>query len=147
MKKFKFTINGNQYEVDVINVEDNIAEVEVNGTKYQVEIESKVQTTKTPRFVRSIVSPSTDIVKSQQKTSGPSESKGVGHIKSPLPGVILNVHVKEGDIVKIGDKLLTLEAMKMENNVNSDKQGKILSIKVKPGDSVLEGEILVEIGG
>lgn len=147
MKKFKFTINGNQYEVDVINVEDNIAEVEVNGTKYQVEIERKVQATKTPRLVRTVVSPSTDIVKSQQKTSSPSEGKGVGHIKSPLPGVILEVHVKEGDVVKIGDKLLTLEAMKMENNVNADKQGKILSIKVKPGDSVLEGEILVEIGG
>jgi biotin carboxyl carrier protein len=57
------------------------------------------------------------------------------------------VHVKEGDIVKVGDKLITLEAMKMENSVNADKQGKIVSIKVKPGDSVLEGETLVEIGG
>ena len=147
MKKFKFTINGNEYDVDIINVEDNVAEVEVNGTKYQVEIEKKIQTSKTPRLVRSVVSPSTDIVKSSQKTSSPSESKGVGFIKSPLPGVILNVHVKEGDTVKIGDKLITLEAMKMENNVNADKEGKIISVKVKPGDSVLEGELLVEIGG
>lgn len=147
MKKFKFTINGNQYEVEIINIEENIAEVEVNGTVYQVELEKKVQTTKTPRLVRSVVSPSTDIVKSQQKTSSPSESKGVGHVKSPLPGVILSVHIKEGDVVKIGDKLITLEAMKMENSVNADKQGKILSVKVKPGDSVLEGEVLVEIGG
>ena len=147
MKKFKFTINGNQYEVDILNVEDNIAEVEVNGTKYQVEIEKKVQTIKTPRLVRSTVAPSTDIVKSQQKTSSPSREKGVGHVRSPLPGTILNIHIKEGDVVKIGDKLLTLEAMKMENNVNADKEGKIISIKVKPGDSVLEGDLLVEIGG
>jgi glutaconyl-CoA/methylmalonyl-CoA decarboxylase subunit gamma len=146
MKKFKFTINGNQYNVDVLNVEDNIAEVEVNGTKFQVEIEKKIQTTKTPRLVRSVVSPSTDIVKSEQKTSSPAESKGVGHVKSPLPGIIISVNVKEGDVVKVGDKLITLEAMKMENNINSDKAGKIIAVKVNKGDSVLEGDILVEIG-
>jgi biotin carboxyl carrier protein len=145
MKKFNFAINGNQYDVDILNVEDNIAEVDVNGTVYQVEIEKKIQTPKTPRLVRAVVSPSTDIDKSQQKTSSPSERKGVGNVKSPLPGIILNVHVKEGDIVKIGDKLLTLEAMKMENNINSDKEGKIISVKVKKGDSVLEGDILIEI--
>jgi biotin carboxyl carrier protein len=147
MKKFKFTINGNPYEVDITNVEDNIAEVEVNGTSYHVEIEKKIQTTKTPRMVRSVAAPSTDIVKSTQITSSPKESKGAGFIKSPLPGVILNVFVREGDVVKIGDKLLTLEAMKMENNVNADKQGKILSVKVRQGDSVLEGDLLIEIGG
>jgi biotin carboxyl carrier protein len=147
MKKFKFKINGNPYEVDITNVEDNIAEVEVNGTSYHVEIEKKIQTTKTPRMVRSVAAPSTDIVKSTQITSSPKESKGAGFIKSPLPGVILNVFVREGDVVKIGDKLLTLEAMKMENNVNADKQGKILSVKVRQGDSVLEGDLLIEIGG
>lgn len=147
MKKFKFTINGNQYDVEVINFENNVAEMEVNGTKYSVEIDRKIQQSKTPRIVRSVVSPSTDVVKATQITSKPSEAKGVGFIKSPLPGVILSVHIKEGDVVKIGDRLIVLEAMKMENNVNSDKEGKILSIKVRPGDSVLEGDLLIEIGG
>jgi glutaconyl-CoA/methylmalonyl-CoA decarboxylase subunit gamma len=146
MKKFKLKINGNQYEVDIVNVEDNTAEVDVNGIRYQVEIDKKIQTSKTPKLVRSFASPSTDVVPSVAKTSSPSSPKGVGNIKSPLPGVILNIHVKEGDVVKVGDKLITLEAMKMENNVNSDKEGKILSIKVKQGDAVLEGDLLVEIG-
>lgn len=145
MKKFKLTINGNQYEVDIVNIEDNIAEVEVNGTKYQVEVDRKIQPVKTPRLVRSVVSPSTDVVSSVAKTARPDQLKGAGNIKSPLPGVILHVHVKEGDIVKISDKLLTLEAMKMENNVNADKSGKIISVKVKPGDSVLEGDLLIQI--
>ena len=70
----------------------------------------------------------------------------MGLIKSPLPGVILGVHVKEGDLVKVGVKLITLEAMKMENNINSDKEGVIKSIKVRQGDSVLEGDVLIEIG-
>lgn len=59
MKKFKFTINGNQYEVEIASIENNIAEIEVNGTKYSVEIEKKIQQSKTPRLVRSEVSPST----------------------------------------------------------------------------------------
>lgn len=146
MKKFKLTINGNQYDVNIINVEDNIAEVEVNGTHYQVEVDRQIQKTKTPKLVRSVVSPSTDSAPSIQKTSSPVGHKGVGFVKAPLPGVILNVHVREGDIVKIGDKLITLEAMKMENSVNADKEGKIVSIKVKQGDSVLEGDLLIEIG-
>ena len=58
----------------------------------------------------------------------------------------LNVHVKEGEAVKVGAKLITLEAMKMENNINADKDGVIKSIKVKAGDSVLEGDVLIEIG-
>jgi len=147
MKKFKFVIHGNPYEVDVINVEDNIAEVEVNGTVYKVEIDKKVQTPKTPKLVRSTISPSTESDKSTSKTASPVALKGVGNIKAPLPGTILNVFVREGDTVKVGDKLILLEAMKMENNINSDKEGVITSIKVRSGDSVLEGDILIQIGG
>ena len=146
MRKFKLAINGNPYEVEIINIEDTNAEVDVNGVRYQVEIEKKGQVTKTPRLVRSVIEPSTDIVKSVQKTSSPAEAKGVGKIKSPLPGIILQIHVKEGDEIKVGHKLITLEAMKMENNINSDKEGKVLSIKVNVRDSVLEGDVLIEIG-
>lgn len=147
MKKFKFVIHGNPYEVDVVNIEDNVAEIEVNGTSYKVEIDKKVQTPKTPKLVRSFASPSTEGTASAAKTANPTAPKGVGNIKAPLPGTILNVYVREGDAVKVGDKLLLLEAMKMENNINSDKEGKIVSIKVRAGDSVLEGDILIQIGG
>lgn len=146
MKSFKFTIHGNTYDVTVHNVEDNIAEIEVNGTKYEVEIEKKIQSTKTPKLIRTPAYPATDSEASTLKTAKPTEKKGSGLIKSPLPGVILDIHVKEGDIIRAGTKLITLEAMKMENNINSDKDGKIISIKFKPGDSVLEGDVLIEIG-
>ncbi|MCU7495741.1 MAG: biotin/lipoyl-binding protein [Ignavibacteria bacterium] len=146
MRKFKFKIKDNQYEVDIVNIEDNIAEVVVNGTTYRVEVEQKIQTTKTPTLVRSKAEPSTDTHASVARTSSPSSPKGTGTIKCPLPGTVLKVHVKVGDVVKIGDKLLTLEAMKMENNINSDKEGLVRSIKVNERDSVLEGDILMEIG-
>ncbi|WP_337865926.1 biotin/lipoyl-containing protein [Ignavibacterium sp.] len=146
MKNFKFTIQGNQYDVNILNVEDNIAEVDVNGTVYKVEVDKKITSTKTPKLVRTVAVPSTETTPSQLKTSAPSAPKGTGFVKSPLPGVILDVYIKEGDQVKVGQKLILLEAMKMENNINADKEGIVKSVKVKKGDSVLEGDVLVEIG-
>jgi len=146
MKKYSFTINGNEYEVAVKNVDDNVAEVEVNGLKYSVEFDRSIETTKTPKLIRTQVVPSTDISPSEQKTSSPMGPKGAGYVKSPLPGTILDVHALVGDIVKSGDKLITLEAMKMENIINSDKGGKVVSVNVKKGDTVMEGDILIEIG-
>lgn len=144
MKKFKFKIHGNDYEVEILNLEDNIAEIDVNGSVYKVEIQQEIKTQKTPKLVRSrVVSPGEG---EAAKTSRPDVKKGTGTIKAPLPGVILEINVKLGDKVKPGDRLLVMEAMKMENNINSDKEGIIESIKIKAGDSVLEGDLLIEIG-
>lgn len=146
MKKYKFTINGNQYETNILNVEDNIAEIEVNGTLYKVEVSKEIKTVKTPKLMRSVSVPSTDIHPSVAKTSNPAGPKGTGSIKSPLPGVILEIFVKEGETVKMGQKLLMLEAMKMENNIEADKAGKVISINKSKGDNVMEGDVLMIIG-
>ena len=146
MKKFKFTINGNQYETEVLNIEENIAEIEVNGTLYKVEVDKTMKTTKTPKLVRQAAVPSTDSHPSVAKTSSPTGPKGAGSIKSPLPGVILEMYVREGDEVKMGQKLLMLEAMKMENNIEADKAGKVVSILKHKGDNVMEGDVLIIIG-
>jgi len=145
MKQFKFTINGNEYDVDVLNVEDNLAEVEVNGTKYNVSVDKEMQKVKTPKLVRPIEVPTTDVTPATAKTASPSAPKGGGTIKSPLPGIILDVYVKVGDVVKVGQHLIMLEAMKMENNIDSDKDGKIADIKVHRSDSVMEGDVLIVI--
>jgi glutaconyl-CoA/methylmalonyl-CoA decarboxylase subunit gamma len=144
MKKFKFTIHGNDYNVEILNFEDNVAEIDVNGAVYKVQVHQEIKSTKTPRLVRAKVEPSQ--VAAVPKTSKPDEHKGAGVIKAPLPGTIIQVQVKTGDKVKIGDRLLIMEAMKMENNINADKEGAVKEIKVKEGDSVLEGDVLVEIG-
>ena len=146
MKNFKFTINGNEYDAEIIGIEENTAEVSVNGVTYSVEIDRKLQTVKTPKLVRTLAVPSTDSHPSVSKTASPSAPKGTGNIKSPLPGVILEIFVREGDTVKIGQKLLLLEAMKMENIINADKEGRVVSIKAGKGDSVMEGDVLIVIG-
>lgn len=145
MRKFKFKINGNQYDANIVSIDESIAEIDVNGTVYQVEIDEAMQMTKTPKLVRSVAVPSTDSHPSVAKTSSPAGPKGGGTVKSPLPGVVLNVFVKEGDTVSIGQKLLVLEAMKMENNIEADKSGKIVSVKKAKGDSVMEGDVLIVI--
>ncbi|MFZ4547786.1 MAG: biotin/lipoyl-containing protein [Bacteroidales bacterium] len=146
MKNFKFTINGNAYDAEIVGIEDNTAEVSINGVTYTVEIDRKTQAIKTPKLVRTMAVPSTDSHPAVSKTANPSSPKGTGSIKSPLPGVILEIFVREGDTVKIGQKLIMLEAMKMENNINADKEGRVTSLKVGKGDSVMEGDILIVIG-
>ena len=147
MKKYKLKIEGSEYDVEILKTEGNIAEVDVNGKVYKVEIDKDLRpVSKTPIIVRSQAVLSSESDKAVIKTASPSAPKGTGTIKSPLPGIVLNILVKPGDKVNYGDKLLILEAMKMENTIESDKEGTIKSINVKQGDSVLEGDILVEIG-
>ncbi len=142
MKDFKYTINGTQYKVEVIKENENTVELEVNGTPYVVEIERTVKVK--PTISRPAPAPVTPqgtpvVVPTKTVSSG-------SVIKSPLPGVILEVNVKVGDTVKSGSKLMVLEAMKMENTIVSDHDGKVIEIKVDKGSSILEGAELVIIG-
>ncbi len=136
MKKFKFKISGNEYGVHIKSIEDNIASIEVNGTPYEVEIERETKATKTPTLVRKVVSKQENIKKREGGSASP--------VKAPLPGKIMSINVRKGDIVKKGDVLLIMEAMKMENNVLASKDGVVERIKVQPGDNVLEGDVLLE---
>ncbi len=147
MKQFKITVNNNAYEVNVLSFESAKVKVEVNGKPYEVGLERAESTSKTPTLVREKAATTSggDSSKSTALTSSPSERKGAGVIKSPLPGTIIKIFVKVGDAVKVGTNLLTWEAMKMENNLTSDREGKVKTIKVKPGDNILEGDVLVEI--
>jgi len=143
MKQYKYRINGNLYNVTVNDIEENIANVEVNGTLYSVELEKPAKPVVAKVVTKPAAAPKTD--KGAPVVSRPAASSSKSAIKSPLPGIILEIKAKEGDIVKKGQTILLLEAMKMENNINADKDGKITAIKVNKGDSVLEGTDLVII--
>lgn len=141
MKNYKLTIRGNVYDVDILSFEENIAEIEVNGTKYEVEVHREVKKNKTPKLVRAKVPQPTRSESKPKKNLSTSATP----VKAPLPGSIIEMKVKEGDDVKVGDTLLVMEAMKMENNVMAEKAGKVTSIKVAVGDSVLQNDVLLEI--
>lgn len=137
MKKYKFTIGGNSYDVNIKSFEDSIAIVEVNGSEYEVKLHQEFKTTKTPKLVRSQPPPT------PQKSFAPAG--GLSAVKAPLPGVIHKTLVREGDSVKIGQNLLILEAMKMENNILAEKAGVVRNMKIKEGDSVMQGDLLMEV--
>ena len=140
MKEFKYKINGNEYAVKLNKLEEKEAEVEVNGTTYQVELLTEKK--ETPRPVVKRVTP----VVSAPKASAPSAGGGSkGGIKAPLPGVILDVVVQVGDVVKRGQKVAVLEAMKMEQPINAHKAGKISGLSLKAGDTVTAGAVLATI--
>lgn len=139
MKKFKFTINGNDYAVDVHGVEENLARLEVNGTPYEVELHRQIKVSKTPTLVR-------PAVKQEVQPDIKKKEGGSAHsILAPLPGSIMKLEVEKGDIVKKGQLLLIMEAMKMENQVLADRAGVVESIKVSQGDTVLQDDIIMEI--
>lgn len=69
----------------------------------------------------------------------------INDIKAPMPGLILDVQVKEGQEVKEGDYLLVLEAMKMENTLTAPRDGVVKSISVKKGQTVEKNQLLIEM--
>ena len=133
MKEYKLKINGNDYAVTVNEVDGSVAEVEVNGTPFKVEFEKPIKKAAAP------------VAKPVAKSAAPAGGAGTT-VSSPLPGVILDVCVKEGDAVKRGQTVMVLEAMKMENAIEATADGTVTAIKVGKGDSVLEGAPLVIIG-
>ena len=146
MKQYKYRINGSLYNVVVNKTTDEIAEVEVNGTPYTVEIEKKSKKQKASPFKMPAQAPTAHPSPSPQVTKQPTVA-GANSLTSPLPGVILDISCSVGDTVKKGQKLMILEAMKMENNIMADRDGVIKEIKVKSGTTVLEGTELIVIEG
>ena len=142
MKTFKFKINGQQYNVEIKEFEDHAAVLEVNGSTYNIELDQEVKSpvAKTPKLVRKPAN-----LQDGQGMVAKTGGAGNASVKSPLPGVILDVHVKVGDALKRGQKVLTMEAMKMHNDVLAEKEGTVKAIKCSSGDSVMEGDVLVEV--
>lgn len=144
MKEYKLKINGNDYNVVIQDIEGTSAKLEVNGTEFHVEIDRPVAAPK----VKITKPVSTTPAPQQTTVAKPAAAPAAGGTKitSPLPGVILDVAVKQGDTVKKGQKLIVLEAMKMENIIEASADGTISNISVNKGDSVLEGALLITIG-
>ncbi len=141
MQKFKFNINGKGYEAVVEEIDRNVARVELNGKSYTVEVEKE----------ESIVSPKIAQVKPSSTAAdfvdAPAQpiSGNAGSIKSPLPGNVSKIKVQEGQAVKAGEVLLTLEAMKMENEIMAPAAGTVKKIYVTEGKAVQQGEALIDL--
>ena len=164
MKTYKLKINGHDYEVVVNSVENNVANVTVNGAEYTVNVDRGTLNVDCEagcsrrevkqRGTLNDNTKSTETVDNKTKVAASEKAEKTGNaggeatfnVVSPLPGVILDICVKEGDEVKEGQKVVVLEAMKMENAILAEKAGVVKKVHVSQGESVLEEAVLVTIG-
>ncbi|MBN2011930.1 acetyl-CoA carboxylase biotin carboxyl carrier protein subunit [candidate division KSB1 bacterium] len=144
MRKYKFSINGNPFNVTIKQLSDDHALVDVNGSEYNVDIIDEPIHHKTPKLTREKAVATSE--RRPIQTTSKVAASAMGSIKAPLPGIILEILVKESDDVQTGQTVMKMEAMKMENNIQATRDGIVKSIHVKKGDSVLEGAMLMEIG-
>lgn len=146
MKAYKFKINGNDYNVAINSTNGNLADVTVNGVSYQVEMENAMPAAAPVQAAPAAAPVAAPQAAPVQAAAPAAKPAGEGKpVTSPLPGVIIEVSVKEGDTVAAGQKVAVLEAMKMENEIQADRAGVVTKINVSKGDSVLEGAAIVTI--
>ena len=163
--EYKYKVNNVEYTVQIASIFGNKAQVFVNGTAYEVEMEggavaAPVAFTPAPAPVAAPApAPAPAPVAEKPKeeapaTPAPEPSKpqatanvpaGGTPVKAPRPGIINDIKVAVGDQVKNGQVLLILEAMKMENEITAEQDGVISAISVSTGDSVMEGTVLLTI--
>ena len=119
MKKFKVTVNGKSYLVEVGDLNSSPISVRVDGELFNVEVESG----------KAVVAAAPPEVAAKE-------------VIAPMPGTIVKVDVGVGDHVEYGQRLCTLEAMKMEHEVRASQAGVIVAVNVTEGQEVSYGEVM-----
>ncbi|MBR1502329.1 MAG: biotin/lipoyl-binding protein [Prevotella sp.] len=151
MNKYQYKVQGVDYDVEIEEVEGNVAKVNVNGIRFDVELKQPINPASTLKKVRveapkPVARPAV-AAPVAAAPAAPAAPAGTGSpVKAPLPGTVTELKVNVGDTVKQGDVVLVLEAMKMQNNIESEYNGTVTSITVKQGETVMEGAVLLTIG-
>ena len=141
MQKLKFNINGKHYEATVAETSHNVAEVELNGKKYTVEVE-RAESVAVPHIAAPEPAAGAPVA---APAAAPKVAAGANSVTAPLPGSVTVVNVKAGDAVKAGQTLIIMEAMKMENEVLAPADGTVTAVHVSGGQAVQQGDALLDL--
>ncbi len=125
---FHILFENRSYRTEIVHADVSAKTItfKINGRKYAVELKDKF-----------------DLLLEKMGMNQKAVHK-VNSIKAPMPGLIIDLKINAGDVVKEGDALLILEAMKMENILKSPGEGVIKNVKVKKGENVEKGQVLIE---
>ena len=127
MSKYKITINGKTYEMEVEAMDGSMPAPKAQAAA--------------PAAPKAAPAPAASAAPAAAVVS----SNAAGAVNSPMPGTILKVNAEVGATVKAGDSIVVLEAMKMENDITAPKAGVVKTIAVNKGDAVAAGQFLFEI--
>ena len=143
------TLNGKEFKADIIKVRDGVYHLLKDHVSYNLEVVKHIPDEK-KLFVKINNTPYTLDIKDKYDDLLHSlgldslASKKVNDIKAPMPGMVLNILVTEGQEVKKGDGLIVLEAMKMENILKSPTDGVIKKIAINKGVAVEKNQLLIQ---
>ena len=146
---FSGVLNGQPFTADIIKVREGVYHLIRNNVSYNLEL-VKVIADEKKMFVKINNTPYTLDIKDKYDELLHSlgldnlATKKVNDIKAPMPGMVLNILVSEGQEVKKGDALIILEAMKMENILKSPTDGVIKKIAVNKGVAVEKNQLLIQ---
>jgi len=143
---WKITLDGNPVDADAAEVAPNTFSVLLNGESHQIRIAPRPDGTLTlhtglAEYHAEVTDPRTW----RGRRHGVLEAQGRQHIVAPMPGKVIRLLVKQGDVVKAGQGLLVVEAMKMQNEIRSPKSGKIEKLFAIEGQAVNAGEVLLSV--
>lgn len=144
---YQLKINDKSFDVTIASISGSLARVLVNGNSYDVQIgptQNPTVAAPVPAGASTTCSPA-----SQAAALKPSGNSGVAEgeaILAPMPGLILDVKVKVGQVVVAGETVAVMEAMKMENSLTTHVTGSVKEIHVEKGKEVSTGDLILIIG-
>jgi biotin carboxyl carrier protein len=138
--KYAISIKQQKYEIEVGAISNGTAQVMVNGAPYQVQVEKKDDRPAAAPVIKSVPAPSA------ARTPAPASVSGSGTITAPIPGLIIDIPVNVGDMVKAGQVVVVMEAMKMENRLITTIDGQVKEIRLQKGAQVATGDVILVVG-
>ncbi|MCL4817759.1 MAG: biotin/lipoyl-binding protein [Vicinamibacteria bacterium] len=156
MSQHVLRIAGREYRAEVKDLSPERATVVVDGVEYAVDlvqlgrraveaVRPVAAAVPPPAAAPAATAPAPAAPPAPAASRPAAATRGEGGVVAPMPGLVLKIHVREGDAVSAGQTLLVMEAMKMENAVASAYAGTVARVYVREGDAIAEGDLLVQV--
>lgn len=142
-------LNGATFNADIIKVREGVYHLIRDNVSYNIELVKHIAEEKklivkinNNKYTLDVKDKYDELLHSLGFDS--LAAKKVNDVKAPMPGMVLNVLVAEGQEIKKGDALVVLEAMKMENILKSPTDGVVKKVAVNKGTAVEKNQILIQ---
>ena len=141
--KYQLKIDAQDFTVEVGELNAGSVQVTVNGTMYDVIIADGAAQAQAavPAQTAGVSAPAPKAPAAPAKAA----PEGGGDVLAPIPGLVLAIKVKVGDVVQAGQAVAVMEAMKMENELTTNVAGVVKEILVQQGAEVSTGDIIMRI--